>query len=71
MKLKRDTKLGEELNCHFKVGIRNLTNFDPSTPKFSKIFTLMGSLEAKYILFEIKKYKGVIFHDSEEGYKIW
>ena len=31
MKRKRDAKFGEESTCHFKVGIRNLTNFDTST----------------------------------------
>ena len=31
----------------------------------------MGSLLAKYILFELKKYRGIIFHEPEEGYKIW
>ena len=31
----------------------------------------MGSFWAKYILFELKKYRGVIFHETEEGYKIW
>ena len=39
--------------------------------KVSKIFILMGSFWAKYILFELKKYSGVIFHETEEGYKIW
>ena len=29
-------KFEEELTCHFKVDIRNLTNFDPSTWKFHK-----------------------------------
>ena len=33
MKLKRDTKLGEESTCRFKIGIRNLTKVDPSTKK--------------------------------------
>ena len=33
MKLKRDTKFGEESTCRFKIGIRNLTKFDPSTQK--------------------------------------
>ena len=33
MKLKRDTKFGEELTCRLKIGIRNLTKFDPSTQK--------------------------------------
>ena len=49
----------------------NLTNFDLRVKKVSKIFTLMGSLWANYILFEIKKYKGVIFHETEERYNIW
>ena len=30
----------------------------------------MGSFWAKYILFELKKYRGVIFTETEEGYKI-
>ena len=36
MKLKRDTKFGEESTCSFKIGIRNLTKFDPSTKKSKK-----------------------------------
>ena len=39
--------------------------------KVSKMFTLMGSFWAKYILFELKKYRGAIFHETEHGYKIW
>ena len=39
--------------------------------KVSKILTLMHSFYAKYIFFELKKYRGVIFHDTEEGYRIW
>ena len=38
MTMKNDAKFEEELTCHFKVDMRNLTNFDPSTwksPKFS------------------------------------
>ena len=54
MKLKRDTKFGEESFCRFQIGIRNLTNFDPSTRKVSKTFILMGSFSAKYILSELK-----------------
>ena len=36
MKLKGDTKFGEELTHHFKIGIRNLTNCDPSAQKYQK-----------------------------------
>ena len=31
MTKKNDTKIEEELTCHFKVDTRNFTNFDPST----------------------------------------
>ena len=37
MKLKRDVKFGEESTCRFKIGISNLTNFDPSTRKSQKL----------------------------------
>ena len=33
MKVKRDTKFGEESTYHFKIDIRNVTNFDLSTQK--------------------------------------
>ena len=66
MKLKRDTKLGEESTCRFKIGIRNLTDFGLSTRKSQKTSTLMGFFSAKYILLELRKYRGVIFHDIEE-----
>ena len=36
MKQKRDPKFGEESTCRFKIGLRNLTKFDPSTPKSQK-----------------------------------
>ena len=31
MKMKNDAKFEEELTCPFKIEMRNLTNFDPST----------------------------------------
>ena len=36
MKLKGDTKFGAESTCRFKIGIRNLINFDLSTRKSQK-----------------------------------
>ena len=35
MKLKRDTKFGEESTCRFKIDTRNL-NFDPTARKSHK-----------------------------------
>ena len=43
-------------------------NFQPTTQK-SENFTLMGYFF--YMRFELKKYRGVTFHDTEEWCKIW
>ena len=48
--------------------------FDEVWPKHLKVpnfLTLMCSFWAKYILFELKRYRGVIFGDAEEWCKIW
>ena len=60
MILKGDTKFKEKLTCGFKYDMPNLVNFHPTTQK-SKIFTSMGYFCPKYMRFELKKYKGVIF----------
>ena len=39
--------------------------------KVSKICNLIGPFRAKYIISELKNYKRVIFHDTEESCKIW
>ena len=36
MKMKNDAKFEKELACQFKIDIKNLTNFDPSTQKSHK-----------------------------------
>ena len=36
MTMKNDTKFEEELTCHFKINMRNLLNFDPSTQESQK-----------------------------------
>ena len=37
MTMKNDAKIDEELTCQFKIDIRNLANFDPSTQKSQKL----------------------------------
>ena len=49
MTMKNNAKFEEELTCHFKTDMRNLTNFDSSTQK-SNWF-----LWPKYIIFELRK----------------
>ena len=39
MTIQNDVKSEQELTCRFKIDIRNLANFDPSTQK-SRKFTL-------------------------------
>ena len=34
--MKNDEKFEEELTCRFRIDIRNLTNFEPSTRKSEK-----------------------------------
>ena len=36
MTLKNDAKFEEELTCRFKIDMRNLMKFDPSTRKSKK-----------------------------------
>ena len=64
MKLKCDAKFKQKVTLGFKDGIRNLVNFHPITQK-SKNFFLMGSFFPKYTRFELQKYRGVAFHDTE------
>ena len=37
MTMKNNAKFEEELTCHFKTDMRNLTNFDLNTRKSKKI----------------------------------
>ena len=37
IKMKNNAKFEEELTCHFKTDMRNLTNFDSSTRKSKKL----------------------------------
>ena len=62
MTLKSDAKFKENLTCGFKYDMRNLVNFHPTTQK-SENFISMGSFCRK---FELQKYRGVIFHDTEQ-----
>ena len=72
MTLKSDAKFKEKLTCRFtfKFDMRNLVNFHPSTQK-SENFTLMSYFCPKYMRFELKKYSGVIFHDTGQWCKTW
>ena len=65
MTMKNDIKIEEKLTCRFKTDM-NFTKFDLSTQKVYFFLFLIGSLRPKYTLFELQKYGGVFFHDTEE-----
>ena len=54
MKLKRDRKFVEESTHRFKIGIRNLTKFDPSLERL-KNFHFNGLLLSKVYNVQAKK----------------
>ena len=64
-------KIWRGINLSFQNWRKEFDRFWPEHSKVPKIFTLIVSFWAKYILFELKKYRGVIFDETEEGYKIW
>ena len=67
MKLKRDTKFGEESTYRFKIGTMNLTNFDLRARSL-KDFHFNELLMSKLCIVLAKKnYRGVIFHETEVG----
>ena len=70
MTMKNGEKFEEELTSHFKIDMRNFRKFDTSTQNF-KNSHLMGFFWTKYIMFELKPYIEVMFHDTEKWCKIW
>ena len=66
MTLKSGAKFKEKRTCSFKFDINNLVNFHPTTQKSERDYFC-----SKYMRFKLKKYRGVIFHDTEKWCKIW
>ena len=65
MTLKSDANVKEKMSCGFKHDMKNLLNFHPTSQK-SENFTSVGYFCPKYIRFELKKYRRVIFQKNEQ-----
>ena len=63
-------KIWRGTDLSFQNWRKEFHEYWPEHLKVLKMFSLMGSFWAKYILFELKKYRGVTFHKTEKGYKI-
>ena len=59
-------KIWREIDLPFKNWHEEFDKFWPEQPKVPKICTLMGYFWAKYIMFELKNYRGVMLDDTEE-----
>ena len=55
---------------HIKYDMRNLVNIHQTNQKSENV-TSIGSFCPKYIRFELKKYRAVIFYDTDQWFKIW
>ena len=59
------------IDLSFQNWHKKFDKFWPEHSRVPKFFTLMDSFWAEYIFLELKKYRGVISHDTEEWCKIW
>ena len=71
MTLKSDAKFKEKLTCSFKYHIKNLVNFHPNTQKSENFTSIWAPFVESISVWDKKKYRGVIFRDTEQWYKIW
>ena len=65
MTLKSDAKFKQKITCSFKYNMKNFVNFPPTAQK-SVNFTSMSYFCPKYLRFELKKCRGIIFHDTKQ-----
>ena len=64
-------KIGRGINLSFHNWHEKFDEFWSEHSKILKICYLMGCLRPKYIIFELKIYKGVMFDGTEYWCKIW
>ena len=67
MTLKSNAKFKEKLACGLEKWHEEFDEVWPEHQKVSKICTLVGCFWSKYIMFELKKYREVIF-DGTRSY---
>ena len=65
MTLESDAKFEEKLTCGLENNMKNLLNFHQSTWKFQNC-DFYEVLLSKVEMYELKIYRGVMCHESEE-----
>ena len=64
-------KIGRGIDLSFQNWHEDVDEFWPGHSKISKVCTLMGCLWPKNIMFDLKKYRGVMFGSTEYWCNIW
>ena len=64
-------KFWTEINLLFQNWHEEHDEFSLEQSEVTKNCTFLCSFSPRYIIFELKKYKGVMFHDTEQRCKIW
>ena len=71
MKNEESCKTGKWIDSSFQNWHEDFDKFWPNHLKISNICTLMDYLWPRYIMFELKKYRGDMFDGTEYWCKIW
>ena len=69
--MKNYTKSLRGIDLLFQNRYEEFDKVWPKHSKISNICTLMGCSWPKYIMFELKKYRWVVFDGTEDWGKIW
>ena len=64
-------KIWNRIDLPFQNWHEEFNKFWFEHSKISKICTLMGWFWPKYIMFQLKKYRGVMFDCTQDWYKVW
>ena len=70
MTTKNDAKFEERFHCQFKLDMKNLANFYQALKSLKNLHFDWFLFFANHITFNLKKYRGVIFHDTAKSCKI-
>ena len=71
MTMNKWCKIWEGIDLSVQNWHEEFNKFWPKHLKMSKIYTLLGFFWTKAYNVLLKKYRGVIFHDTEEWCKLW
>ena len=64
-------KISRGIDLSFRNWLKEFDEFSLENSKISKIYTLMSCFWTNYIVFELKKYKEVVFDCTQDWYKVW